>query len=369
MPVRIIHGKGTKVHYSEQDILAEVAILANNLSTRAEDVYEYIADAAFVLEKAEQNSAVEKAAFVEAKRYIKDFLNGYVTTTVIQATAATKEFNWPSYINQILNAVVAHIDELVTLTFDEGAKTITVSVDFTPLGELDEWGDAVKKAREEGGFGKTQNSDMRSYFWREKIYGVDREGNQIIKVENITSEDFNEMSDEDAMASGEDITDRYIGLYTDTIEMRIGFLDDNTAPFWRLIEDGNASAKFTSDSGGIPYPVFGPANMQANIGNAVSAAFFEAYDRFKTDASKRLAKLLQVDYSGITADVYAALETAAATYAEKAFGQEKEQVKVVKKENYVYFETKDKEFRVEAYGSGAVRIRGKGGQFVKKRKI
>lgn len=370
MPVKIIPGKSVKVAYSQSEILAQVAELTNNIADRVDDIAQYIADAAAILEDAERDSAIEKAAFVEAKQYIDDFVTSYVTTSILQAAAATVEFNWPSYLEHLTNAIVSNIEELVGITYNEGERTISVSVDLTPLGELDDWGDAVQQAREEGGFGLTEGNIMRSYFWKEKIYGVDREGNRLIKIEDVSYEDVQSMDDESALETGEDITDRYIGLYTNTIELRLSLIDDDKAPFWVLIEEGNVSAKFSKDSGGIAYPTFGPANMQAKIVENISAAFSEAYDSFKSAAVKKLADILNVGSGAmpIGQDVYDDLEEAVVQFAEREFQVEAKEVKPVKKEGYVYFEVKDQEFRVEAFGAGAIRLRGKGGQFVKKRK-
>lgn len=232
-----------------------------------------------------------RRAFVDSANYVKDRLLDITMLEVRKAYVASKEYNYAPYAEHLERAVAIHQknSNLVSITVDETNKDIYISVDFSPLGSIDQWAAIVKKVREELGVGKTKDSELRSHFWKEKIYGTARDG---VRISRNTK-------------SGEsvDITANYVHKYPETIALRLSYLESDQAPYWYLINygnvgnvsgDGSTTVEFHSEgtSAGIPYPIISPTYFVNNLEETIANLFYDVYQRFKDIAESNAKYLL-----------------------------------------------------------------------------
>jgi hypothetical protein len=203
---------------------------------------------------------VEKEAHVAAINHVTQFAFIYFKTEFIKAIVETDEYNHPLFIKQTEEALAQHEQarDLIFVTAERPGR-ITVDIDMLKLGTAEDWLRAAEKAypKSKG----IQDIGVRSHIWMEKIYRVDREGQKVPPKD------------------GEDITDKYVGKWTQTITNRLGHINSDQAPWWELINYGNNV--FAGTGGGKPYPSFGPTYFVNLVVRAIEIAFYRFYDEVR----------------------------------------------------------------------------------------
>ena len=262
---------------SQNDILAREKRIANQLSERTFIFERYLTETKEAIDLAQRENFLYKEAFTRAAEDIDFVAFEILVNEALSACIQTGEFNWPHYLNKLETALLSNKDNLIVLVPENNGVTVTINMDL--LGTIDEWGEVVKGAREAGGFGLVKNAADRSRMWAEKIYKTAREGRTLSR---------------ETKGGIKDITDQYSGKYDYTLELRMSFLEPNKAPFWYIIEHGNADLKLPDDSGGKAYPLFGPTNFVRNAQEAIAQAFAELYLEYKAIASSLLLEELGI---------------------------------------------------------------------------
>jgi len=159
-------------------------------------------------------------------------------------------------------------------------------------GDLKEYAQAVKKANKQLGItgktrGKTKKKlgegsgqELSSLLWAHKIYGVDREGRQVMK----------ERRKKGKVVGVDNITERYKGKYTATIQARIANFT-KPAPWWKLLNDGNLNVRLPK-SQGVPYPTFPATRFVQKSASAIrvlaQGIFKDKIDELSADYQRKL---------------------------------------------------------------------------------
>lgn len=226
--------------------------------------------------------------------------------SAVDACYQTNEFNFGPYVSHLYSALKANIDNIIKIEPLFEQRTVMVYVNLDSLGTVDEWEAAIKAVRDEKHWGAytkqikewegsedSDDANLASHFWREKIYAVDREGGTVERP--VTTKTKNRDGTTTTRTKMKDVTGKYRGKYTATVEKRLEKLDGDKAPYWYLIENGNTTVEF-SDSPGSPYPVFGPTNFTDIIRNDISAAFEETYNKYIKSAEEKLVGFVYEDF-------------------------------------------------------------------------
>ena len=223
----------------------------------------------------ELEDAIFARAFLDCVEVIEDKALNFLIIEAVRATVATQEFNYDLYVQHLLGAMEANKESLIGIIPRKQKRQVEVKINANFLGKPEEWGKAIKAYREQRNLGKVskQNKKVGSKIWKEKVYGVGREGGQVKRYYKRKEANI-------------DVTDKYKNLYRETVEGRLAILSGNKAPFWYLIEHGNAQAgdKLKLDTDGVPYPSFGPTNFVRNSEKAIASAFAQIWTQYEEAA-------------------------------------------------------------------------------------
>lgn len=168
-----------------------------------------------------------------------------------EAIVSTKEYDFPGLGERLLN-VINSDDKVITIVRQGKTARVRVNLNDT-AGRLEEYAKAVKAAREELGVGKTSGKTA-SQMWAEKVYKVDREGGSVAKKSQKKGRGRG------SRVVAKDVTEKYRGKYHRTIQARVHNFT-NPAPWWSLLNNGNASGRLSGGSGGEPYPAIPPTKF------------------------------------------------------------------------------------------------------------
>jgi hypothetical protein len=182
----------------------------------------------------------------------------------LQAMAITEEYNYPLYIEKFIMALNYHSYDLIGFIPESEDRT-RIIVDLSPLGDIDDWATAVIMARNKLKVGRGEDIEERSYYWFSKIYGPAREGMQVVSYSKKEGE--------------KDITENFSGKYEATLQARFENVVEEDAPFWYLIENGNAPGTMM-DEGGFPYPLVSPTHFISKSEVAIAKIFELVLYRF-----------------------------------------------------------------------------------------
>ncbi len=228
--------------------------------------------------------AMFQKIFMDSVIAIKDKAHNFLITEAVKSTVATQEYNYDLYVNHLLSAMEANQDKLIAIIPNEEAKSVEVKVSLNSLGKPEEWGKAIEAYRNQRNLGKVSKRDKEvgSKIWKEKIYGVGREGGT---VQRYYKKD----------QTSKDVTDKYKNLYRDTIAGRLANIPGGAskAPFWYLIEHGNANVNLGIDADGVPYPTFGPTNFVRNSELAIASAFEQIWTELGRETLEFIKELLK----------------------------------------------------------------------------
>lgn len=263
---------------------------AENINIVIEDIQNYIEELK-TSAKAEEfegtpgeiEDAIFRRAFLDCVEVIEDKALNFLVTEAVKAVVSTQEFNYDLYIEHLLSAMESNKETLIGIIPYVRKKAIEVKVGLNSLGKPEEWGKAIQAYREQRSLGKITklDTDIGSKIWKEKIYGVGREGGQVKRYYKESG-------------SNKDVTDKYKSLYRLTVKGRLSHVPSDKAPFWYLIEHGNAERgkKLKLDTDGAPYPIFGATNFIRNTEEAVSSAFLQIWTQYEEEA-RRIYKELE----------------------------------------------------------------------------
>ena len=245
----------------------------NLLSDLRLDIEQTIKDLEGLDEKYDEvqlEQQVEKEAHVAAINHVGQFAFIYFKNEFIRATVDTEEYNHSLFINHTNNALeVWEENQRLILIEAERPGRIEVKIKMTSLGTAADWLRAAEQTypKSRG----IQDIDVRSHIWMEKIYRPDREGGT---VEH----------------DGEDVTEKYQGLWTKTIESRLAKISSEQIPWWEFINYGNTNFGGEGD----PYPTIAPTYFVDMAIRSIEIAFYKFYDdilaAFKFEESIELTK-------------------------------------------------------------------------------
>jgi hypothetical protein len=196
-----------------------------------------------------------------------------VIMTVSKVASNSKEYFWATLMAQLVSATISHIDEIIAIIPNEDTRTVEVAVDFSPLGTIEEYVQAVRAART--AMGTSQMPDKiisRSLLWN-RIYRA-----SVLGVKFYTY----------SKKGKKDITDKYL-IYEYILNTRLNFISPDSAPFWELIEYGNATGTMEDDEG-YPYPKIEPSSMTSKCVDVVYEIFNEVFSTLATAAASELSK-------------------------------------------------------------------------------
>lgn len=250
--------------------------------------------------------AVFEKAFLDSVEIIQDKAINFLITEAVKATVVTQEFNYDLYVNHLLTAMEAHKEELIAIVPKDHAKEVEVKVNLNVLGKPEDWGKAIEAYRKAKGLGKSrgrtgEHGEMSSWFWKEKIYGAGREGAKITKGKPKQVLRTRKVKKERRRHT-KDVTAKYRAQYQDTIAGRLASIPGGSskAPFWHLIEHGNANVDLGLDAEGVPYPNFGPTHFARNTEIAIASAFKQIWGEYFRQAAEIVSKLI-LEIGGVSA--------------------------------------------------------------------
>ena len=217
---------------------------------------------------------LSQRALLIAISNIMDQARMILSSEALEAINQTQEFDYPPLKTGLLSAIDNENTYEYSLSTrgEDTTSVVKINLDKT-AGRLQDYASAVKKARTTLLSGRPKwrkffaGPAMASHFWKEKIYRPSREG------------------------VGEE---KYADRYPDTIALRVGFFR-SPAPWWSLLEYGNAPGKMSSDRGGTPYPSFGPTGFvkkaEGRINRLIRGEFNSAKIELQTKVQKIIDKL------------------------------------------------------------------------------
>ena len=259
-----------------------IDIIIEDIENRIRELESSAETGEFTGTRGELENAIFRRAFLETVEVIEDKALNFLVTEAIRAVVVTQEFNYDLYAQHLLGAMESNKESLIGIIPYVGKKAIEVKINLNILGRPEEWGKAIKAYREQRMLGKVSRQDkgVGSKIWREKIYGVGREGGQVKRYYK-------------KLGGSVDVTEKYKNQYRETIEGRLANVPSNKAPFWYLIEHGNASTgdKLKLDTDGVPYPVFGPTNFARNSEEAIASAFVQIWTQYEQAARDLIENL------------------------------------------------------------------------------
>jgi len=270
--------------------------LLKKIGDNAETLTKVLEDLDTDLDELKYEKAIYGLAFGHAYSILEKNAMDVVVNAAKIGCIQSKEFNYFPYIEHLTNAIKGNTEGLVLITPNKSTETVEIKVDFSPLGHVDSWGDAIKAVRK-----KLQELGLsrRSYIsepatasrmWAEKIYKTAREGGKVPRTRKAKGSKRGDNKFEKV-----DVTADYKWRYKATIEARLAELSKGEAPYWYLIEHGNVN--MSSDrGGGEAYPTFGATNFIKLAGDKLKKFWEEAFDWAEKKAEEFLADTLPKEY-------------------------------------------------------------------------
>ncbi len=274
---------------SQEDILGIVDDITRSLSLRMDELTDKVNELKSYANRLEAEETLSELAYSLTMDSIVDTFESIIEFEVLSACIKTVEYNYGRYVDHLLDAIQLNINDLVSIKPSRYSNP-EVSVNFKILGDVSLWGEVVTKAYElivkENAQGSSKfhgsrgvpikDVSVRSRIWMEKVYKTAREGGSVSKTRKVRS---NNAGKSIWVEETVDITDRYSELYERTISKRLSLLPSNKAPYWYIIDKGNASTKIKGHSG-TPYPIFPPTNMTENIAKSIERNYIKLYNDY-----------------------------------------------------------------------------------------
>lgn len=332
--------------------------LLNSIDERADEIASIIDEIEDEEELLNREKTIDKEAFLQAVEFISDNTQKYINAGVLDAMYQTFEFNYQPYIDHMLGAIALNYENMVKikpLTLID-YRDIDIDVDFTPLGNIEIYAEAVEATRKELPEKVTEDPKAASRMWREKIFKTAREGGKVYrhKKDRKTGKE-----------TKVDVTYKYIGRYYDTIVSRLSKLPQNKAPFWYLIEYGNINIEGFNKKG-TPYPSLRELKMIGKIEATIRADFNTAYRKFSVEIENIISDKLwgEFGFKGSSPGLKS-IDKEATNEIRKVFTEKKElEMTAGKILNIIKRVDADLEIYRTTANNLAVRARGARGRFV-----
>lgn len=231
------------------------------------------------------NKLAEKVAYMTAVDEISTNAFEIVKAYTLKACIDSEEYNYPLYINHLMSALQLNEENVIKLLPVKTPYLLgnrVIEVDFTSLGGVEEWADATERTRQSLEVGKSKIGPA-SRMWAEKIYKAGREGGKVSR----------RVYDKKGQYKRVDVTEKYAGRYEATVMMRLAYTEDNKAPFWYLIDHGNASSLMSR--GGKAYPIVPAQNFVATIERVLQAEFSTLFASFRAEAQRLVDEFFKVN--------------------------------------------------------------------------
>lgn len=306
-----------------REVIKEGRELVDNIQNKVSELLEVLEDIDNILDVVDRDRVIFAAAFDFTYRIFEEKAFDFLLNQAKQAIISSVEYNYPPFISQFLTALTLNYNNtpgMIQININsEQEEIIGVDIDLSSLGDVEIYAQAVKSARDKLGVSKA-SAVAASDMWREKIYGVAREGVRVFKrfkgqivrrsQEFLLEGESEESHYGDTGEEGgeeKDITDRYINKYHDTIIARLQELGDDQAPFWEIIENGNAGLSMSSNigEGAYAYPSVEPTGFIRNTELAIFSAFYDTFRIYKEEAALYLGGLIAENFGleGFTGSV------------------------------------------------------------------
>jgi len=273
--------KGTRIYATKPNIpalndeaLGDVSNLISNWNLNLSNIEMFISNMQTNFSKEEVKRNIFVKAFNLTIQDLGKQIRPMMAQVIRYAAIQTREFNYPPYLSTLERAVAAHWNDCIAMTFKNNGIH-TLAIDMSPFGDISEWGFAVQDTRDTYGWGKIPEP-RRSAIWKEKIYGVDREGVRITKKK----------ANKKGKTTTRDITEKYMGAYGFTVIDRLSRIRQNTAPFIDLIRFGNVSLG-ASDRGGEPYPSFPGFDFVPILKERIITAFDLLFKKYVNNITRQ----------------------------------------------------------------------------------
>lgn len=188
-----------------------------------------------------------------------EILKGEIETAVLR----NDEYAYMPLLMPLLD--VANNNELYEILAYGGGWAMTIVVKLLMdevAGDIQDYAEAVKAAREEMNVGKT-DAIKASKIWKDKIYP----------------------------------TRGRAGPYGHTISTRLSYLSSQ-APYWSLLNNGNKSASMASDRGGIAYPNRGGTHFVQHAEEKIQKIFRKFFLEYK-EQNKSDIQLLKIQIDSV----------------------------------------------------------------------
>ena len=257
--------------------------LINNIESHIQ----YLTDYQNTIEDVMESKSVEYWAAMEALNKTAQNADDILIGQYKIAAEMSGEYNYSLYADHAEEALLSNYIYLTNVRFREPENPtlgIEVIVDFSRLGNTEEWLKIAQQVREAGPFGLHDDIDFRSRIWKEKIYGAGREGTKIEKGASDGSDE-----------AGEDVTANYIDLYEKTIAARLVLAGPNKMPWWELLNYGNISFG-EGDDGGEPYPIFGPTDFIQKTEAIIENLWNDYYQAFLNNSREFFIRKVAEDF-------------------------------------------------------------------------
>lgn len=234
------------------------------LLDEAQDLLSYFTERYYNEAKYPQEDAVQVAGKI-GRQYLDEYGS--------EAIVASEEFDLPDFIRNFRKALQLAPIQILPMGYD-----CYVSIDMDSVaGTLEDYGQAVDKARQELGVGPKHGRGytsvdsegktgvknpvfVASKFWAEKYYKPEREG-----INFTHPNPKRKINIED-----------YKAKYRKTIALRVKNFK-GYAPYWKLIDQGNVLTKVSSDMGGIPYPIIRPTRFIQRTIDVIKREYTDQY--------------------------------------------------------------------------------------------
>jgi hypothetical protein len=173
---------------SLRNVVIEERQLIEDIQSRSSELLEVLDDFSNVYDEIEKENAVFTRAFNFTYELVEDRALDFLLIEAKKAIIATEEFNYPLFINKLLQAIILSYNTkagLISIVVDADAqRVLDIVIDMSLLGSIETYAEAVEFARKELNVGKIPDPEVRSRVWREKIYGTAREGVRVLKRYN-----------------------------------------------------------------------------------------------------------------------------------------------------------------------------------------
>jgi hypothetical protein len=240
---------------------------------------------------------LEKQAFLITMDVMSNVAMEYLLKQAKQALYDNHEFNYDGFPAHFLASIQETAKVLLEMASEIPATPVKIIIDLSKLGDASDYVNVVRQAYKakmpetvSGGL------DWRSIKWRE-LYLAAREGVRVIHKKRkrkgrkglgafilkgrhgemfggFKPEDWNEAE----VTSEVDVTEKYASAYIQTMADRLSLMPIGFAPYWEIIEYGNAGVGDVG-YGGTPYPSVAPTNFINKTQLAIEEAFDSLFNR------------------------------------------------------------------------------------------